>query len=355
MAINQLSPTNTFMEWLIRTNEVIQLLNGIEGGSANIPNTIITGTLFNLKSNTSAVTITNPSPSVGEDVILDVAISVSDKVDDVSTSNIASANSVATAFNRAEFAVDEANIAYQFAYSNSQQIAQTNDVVTGAFNRANTANAAANAANANANGANTRAGAAQTTGSAAFAQANVARTAANTANSIANQGLATASNTSTILFGSSTPSGPVAFNNIKQYATTANSGVITIATREIFMNGANNSVAITPNVIYGHATVIPSATNTAFNVKQAYDFSLALNVNTTLTGDGPPNGKSGQKGVIMITANGGPRTVTLGSGMNLFDGIEEGPYVIELGETLLIAYMIFNDTYYITSILRRGA
>ena len=180
MALSQLSLTNTFFEWLNRCNEIITTLNGVESGSSNVANTTLVGSLFNLTSNTGAITIAGGSPDSGETVYLDVSLS-SDE-DNTSTTVATSANVVNTVHELSRSAFEQANSsnitaisAYDRANS-SNIIAET--TASAAFGKANTASSEAGGAHGTANNAYDAANVVSTTASSSYGQANTANTIA---------------------------------------------------------------------------------------------------------------------------------------------------------------------------------
>jgi len=151
MTIANVSLTNTFDEWRIKTNQLINIVNDVEGGN-----------LFRVTSNTSAITV---SANVTRGGILYISANVSVSDADTSTANIASANLANIINQRAVNAFDKANSANYFAY-----LVNANTVA--AFDKANSANYFAYLVNANTVAAFNKANSVETIAIAAFDKAN---------------------------------------------------------------------------------------------------------------------------------------------------------------------------------------
>ncbi|MEX0595114.1 MAG: hypothetical protein WD512_01350, partial [Candidatus Paceibacterota bacterium] len=133
-----LSLTNTFLDQLLRVNELVDFVNDFEGGLVDVANTNITGNLFTIQSNNSQLIVNNGNPSISDIILIDVGpLSIS--LDDISQSNIASAYLANTARQVARSGYDQANTANTIA--GDALGSSSNNLITigSAFNKANAA------------------------------------------------------------------------------------------------------------------------------------------------------------------------------------------------------------------------
>lgn len=166
MAFSLLNLNNKFIEWLMRTNEVMTYLNGIMVGTNQIANTAISGRLLTVNSSHPSIVVTGGNPQQGNTVTIGVG-TLSSNILDNSTSNIASANLVNSVYNYSN----------GLSIQSNTKIAIVNDQANGAFNQAN---AAYNQANTARNSSNSVWQMAQDNIATSYAQANAAYNRANT-------------------------------------------------------------------------------------------------------------------------------------------------------------------------------
>lgn len=149
MTIASISANNTFLEHVVKTNEISSWINGAEAGTSQVQNTSVTGAVFKVQSNNSGISVSDTSVEVDDIIYISVGTLGTD-ISNTATHIIASMNVV--------------NTVHQTTRS--------------AFSSANDATTTASAAFAKANTACTSADSANTTGSSAYGQANTALTTA---------------------------------------------------------------------------------------------------------------------------------------------------------------------------------
>ncbi len=278
MTITLVSLTDTFLYWLLRTNDAISAINGLSNGSTAVANTTITGNITNIVSNNQGILVTGSPTGVSGTIYLNTGTLDVDP-NDTSTSNIASANVVNSihivawsAFNKANNAVLDA----QGAYGQANIATLT---AQGAYGQANNAVL-------DAQGAYGQANIATLTAQGAYGQANIAVPTSQSAFNQANnavldaQGAFNQANT--------------AYNNMSSYAniTDANNAVIGQISS---YNNANNQVAVAANFpdlggtgpvwwnlfAYGGPTRITQLATQAFNVSNYQSKSFVRSLHDT--------------------------------------------------------------------------
>lgn len=198
MALSNVTVNNTFLEWMIKTNQLILISNDLSEGflrktggtiqidnpsfansnvSLNVangyikgngagltylPNTSINGVIKNDQIQNSTITIVSNINGFTKGIIalgntVTMNINVSTSVADTSTTNVAAAQVANTIHQTSRAAFDAANTNYGVAFDKANA---ANVLACTAFDRANTANLTANNANITAVGAFAKANAA---------------------------------------------------------------------------------------------------------------------------------------------------------------------------------------------------
>lgn len=270
MTIANVSLTNTFDEWRIKTNQVITIANEIDAGN-----------IFTAASNTAAITV---SANVTRGGTLYISANVATSDADTSVANIASANLVNVINQRTVASFLKANSANYFAYlvnANTNAafgVANTATTIgSSAFDKSNTAYTIATAAYDQANNTSI--------GSTAFDKANLSYDAAAAGFGVANTANNLASNAAvgTINFVATNGGDVIATGSLGDLIIPFNayisswsllSDISTNATIDIFKTTYNN---------YG-TDGAPNATNTITGTEKLTLSSATKNTSTALTG-----------------------------------------------------------------------
>lgn len=266
MALANVSLTDTYDLWRVRTNQIVTYLNALD--SANV---------FTVISNSAPLAVSGSSFRLGT-VYLKITPSID--VNDVSTTNIASSSIVNTTYQLARTVYGAANAAPGIA----------NTFATIAYNQANAAYTLANNAYLNSNTA---------TGLAigAFAAANVAASPSSvaTAYTQANNAYITAQG---------------AFNKANTAASTSVAGISEFATASEFRIGTDNLRSLVVDQVWASAAEVALTDAATITI----DGSTFINANVTLGGNRIlgtwANAKQGQSGYIRVIQDGtGSRTL----------------------------------------------
>jgi len=266
MTISVVSLVDTFYTWLLRTNEAIQAVNGLEAGTTPVANTAITGNVLSLISNTAGIIVSGGVPVIGGKVYLNVTSA--NGVNDTSTVNIATAAAVNTAhifsrgvYDQANSAYGQANTVFGFANLAFDRANTVYGVTNTAFGQANTAttNAAtadgkAVTAQAGADAAGTIANNAFTRGNTVFGFANAAFDRANTVYSQANAAYGQANTVFAVANAAYTTA-----NNANNTAVANNYVTRSTRARLNFVPGTGMTVGVEDDSANNSATITLSA------------------------------------------------------------------------------------------------
>jgi len=157
MAITTISLLNTFLEQMLKVNELASWVNGAETGSSSVANTAITGAVFKTGSNNSGLSLSESSVQVGNTVYIDVG-TLGTSVGNTATHIIASMNVVNSVHQFTRSIAANANVGFTAATAAQVQAAIGRDD--------------ANTASLEAGGAHGTANTGLTTAQGAFAKAN---------------------------------------------------------------------------------------------------------------------------------------------------------------------------------------
>jgi hypothetical protein len=293
MTLTTVANTNTFFDWLTKTNQMITLWNTLTDGNAsfsgsitisnpsffngnaslNVTNGFIRGDgglLSNIRlsalvsntitvvSNTKHITVVGTG-LLGTNLFLNTA-NLSNSTADQSTANIASANSVYQVDSKILSAYATANAAFTGANSAALAVISAYTNANSAYGQANTATTDAANARAHANSAYAQANTASG-GGAAFDRANLANQTANTVTINAASAYDFANTTSTLAY--------LIWTRANAANLTANTNAVTVVSAYGQANTATTDAANArahANSGYNQANLARSTANAAFTV-----------------------------------------------------------------------------------------